>query len=303
MPSHKCIVPSFRADRHSCKMSSHEKKCSVASGWSHCKCSKTPNSLNKNSKLSKTKGIKMTQKRYREVINGWKKQNAELEAEKAKFKCDKESNKKTLALKCDEIFALKAQNSRLEELLMKCEDQITKLEAAENARNANKIMANNLDTQLFSYQAHLKDLEIKLKSICDDIYNAKAERNKLMIETFNLRKDNKNLEAQIKDTKGVKEETDCEFNRLQFLLNDMRKHDNDGPYFDYEDDDAIDDIFDIEEIKLHEAPSAMTAFNNLKSNHETEMKKVKFEIDQMKNKVENDQKEIAKLQKTIKSLT
>ena len=105
-------------------------------------------------------------------------------------------------MKCDEIFCLKHQNSKLEELLRKCENQIAQLVEAENARNANKIMANNLDTQLFCYQAHLKDLEIKLKSIHGDLYTAKAERNKLMIETFNLRRDNKNLESQIKEISG-----------------------------------------------------------------------------------------------------
>ena len=105
-------------------------------------------------------------------------------------------------MKCDEIFCLKNQNSKLEELLRKCENQIAQLVEAENARNANKIMANNLDTQLFCYQAHLKDLEIKLKTIHGDLYTAKAERNKLMIETFNLRRDNKNLESQIKEISG-----------------------------------------------------------------------------------------------------
>ena len=105
-------------------------------------------------------------------------------------------------MKCDEIFCLKHQNSKLEELLRKCENQIAQLVEAENARNANKIMANNLDTQLFCYQAHLKDLEIKLKSIHGDLYTAKAERNKLMIETFNLRRGNKNLESQIKEISG-----------------------------------------------------------------------------------------------------
>ena len=70
LPKHKCIVPAFRAHKHSCKMDSHMKNCTVASQWTNCKCSKTPNSLNKNSPLSKTKGIKMTQKRYQEVVNG-----------------------------------------------------------------------------------------------------------------------------------------------------------------------------------------------------------------------------------------
>merc|ERR1712131_44650 len=222
LPSHKCIVPAFRAHKHSCKMDSHQNNWTVASQWTSCKCSKTPNSLNKNSPLSKTKGIRMTQKRYQEVVNGWKKQNFELEAQIETYRNQKETNKETLVLKCDEIFCLKNQNSKLEELLKKCENQIAQLVEAENARNANKIMANNLDTQLFCYQAHLKDLEIKLKSIHEDLYTVKAERNKLMIETFNLRRDNKNLESQIKEIREEKDEAEEEFTRLQFLLSDMR---------------------------------------------------------------------------------
>ena len=66
-------------------------------------------------------------------------------------------------------------------------------------------------------------------------------------------------------------------------------------------DQYLDDVLD--DIELHEVPSAITALNNLKANHETEYKKLKFEIDQMKSKVSADQNEIKNLQNTIKSLT
>ena len=66
-------------------------------------------------------------------------------------------------------------------------------------------------------------------------------------------------------------------------------------------DQYLDDVLD--NIELHEVPSAITALNNLKANHETEYKKLKFEIDQMKSKVSADQNEIKNLQNTIKSLT
>merc|ERR1712147_317985 len=290
-PSHKCIVPAFRAHKHSCKVDSHQKNCSVESQWMNCKCSKSPNSLNKNSPLFKTKGIKMTQKRYQEVVNGWKKQNRELEAEIETYRNQKETNKETLALKCDEIFCIKNQNSKLEELLKKCENRIGQLVKTENARNANKIMANNLDTQLFCYQAHLKDLEIKLDSLHADLYTAKAERNRLMMETFNLRRDNKNLECQIKEIREEKDEAEEEFTRLQFLLRDMRKED--GKCCLDNNDQYLDDVLD--DIELHEVPSAITALNHLKSNHQTEYKKLKIEIDQMKSKVGADQKEIKNL--------
>ena len=66
-------------------------------------------------------------------------------------------------------------------------------------------------------------------------------------------------------------------------------------------DQYLEDVLD--DIELHEVPSAITALNNLKANHQTEYQKLKFEIDQMKTKVGNDQKEIKNLQYTIKSLT
>ena len=58
---------------------------------------------------------------------GWKKQNRELEIEIQKFRCQKESNKSLLKNKSDEIFCLRSQNSKLEDLLKRCEEQITKV--------------------------------------------------------------------------------------------------------------------------------------------------------------------------------
>ena len=94
-----------------------------------------------------------------------------------------------------------------------------------------------------------------------------------------------------------KDEAEEEFTRLQFLLSDLRKEDE----CCLDNDQYLDDVLD--DIELHEVPSAITALNNLKSNHQTEYKKLKFEIDLMKSKVGADQKEIKNLQNTIKSLT
>ena len=48
----------------------------------------------------------------------------------------------------------------------------------------------------------MTDLETKLKYVNKELAEAKSERNQLMIETFNLRRDNKQLETQLCSKNG-----------------------------------------------------------------------------------------------------
>ena len=52
-----------------------------------------------------------------------------------KFRNQKESNKSQLKVKSDEIFCLRSQNSKLEDLLKKCEDQIKKVWSVHEIRH------------------------------------------------------------------------------------------------------------------------------------------------------------------------
>ena len=74
--------------------------------------------------------------------------------------------------------------------------------ATENARNENKCLAESLNAKLFNYQSQVTDLEIKLKNINKELSETKSERNQLMIETYNLRRDNKQLESQLCNKNG-----------------------------------------------------------------------------------------------------
>ena len=66
-----------------------------------------------------------------------------------------------------------------------------------NAVSANRTTANNLEERLFESKARLKDLEIKMDETTRELYATKSERNTLLNETFNLRKENKELKEQI----------------------------------------------------------------------------------------------------------
>merc|ERR1712168_216223 len=231
--------------------------------------------------------LPMSQQKFQEVIHGWKKQNRELEMEIGKFRNLKESNKSQLKVKSDEIFCLGSQNSKLEDLLKKCEEQIKKLIATENARNENKCLAESLNAKLFNYQSQVTDLEIKLKNINKELSETKSERNQLMIETYNLRRDNKQLESQLCNKNADKNKTSQEFLKLQSLLDNT--------------DGAIESSLQYE-IEPREAPSAMTALDILKTNHQNEFSKLKNKIGDMKAKEVYDQIKIKKLKTAINHL-
>ena len=127
----------------------HARNCSTAKKLMDLK-----NESDKCGRKSSTGNLPMSQQKFQEVIHGefselsqcrlpsnkpwflssiyslilgWKKQNRELEIEIQKFRCQKESNKSQLKHKSDEIFCLRSQNSKLEDLLKKCEEQIKKV--------------------------------------------------------------------------------------------------------------------------------------------------------------------------------
>jgi len=260
----------------------HARNCSTAKKLMDLK-----NESDKCGRKSSTGNLPMSQQKFQEVIHGWKKQNRELEIEIQKFRCQKESNKSQLKHKSDEIFCLRSQNSKLEDLLKKCEEQITKLLATENARNANECLAENLNAKLFCYQSKVNDLETKLKYVNKELAEAKSERNQLMIETFNLRRDNKQLESQLCSKNDDKTKTSQEFLKLQCMLDTC----------------PLDDAPQRDEIKPHEAPSAMTALDILKSNHQSEYSKLKSKVGDMKAREVNDQIKIQKLKNAIHYLT
>merc|ERR1712212_1445006 len=249
----------------------HAQNCSVARQLDGLKSGQQLNNQSR-------RNLKMSEEKFQKVIYDWKKQNREFEMEIGKFRNQKESNKSQLKVKSDEIFCLRSQNSKLEDLLKKCDEQIKKLIATENARNENKCLAESLNAKLFNYQSQVTDLEIKLKNINKELSETKSERNQLMIETYNLRRDNKHDD---------KTKTSQEFLKLQSLLDNT--------------DGAIESSLQYE-IEPREAPSAMTALDILKTNHQNEYSKLKNKIGDMKAKEVYDQIKIKKIKTAINHL-
>merc|ERR1719197_399088 len=156
--------------------------------WTGSNPMESPCSMNSNSPISK-KAVElrgMTEQRFNEVISGWKKQNAKLESEINEYRNYKNENKKKLEEKTSEIFSFKRQNEKLENLLRKCEVQISKLLESDNARDTNRAAANSLECRLIESKNKLADLEIKMEETTGELYKAKEKRTKFCEIRFKI---------------------------------------------------------------------------------------------------------------------
>merc|ERR1712062_316245 len=132
--------------------------------------------------------------RFAEIIEGWKRQNENLDRELTAYRAQKSDSKQRLEEKNSGINLLRRQNEKLESLLRKCEIQINKLLEAKAKENESKL---NSSSQLIESKNREKNLELKIEDVNKQLYNIKNERNKLLNETFNLRQNNKQLAIQL----------------------------------------------------------------------------------------------------------
>ena len=126
---------------------------------------------------------------------------------------------------------------------------------ASNAEDTNRKAANSLDCRLIESKNKLKDLEIKMEKTNAELYETKAERNNLLTETFNLRKDNKELREKVGAQEKNHNQVSDQFQRLENTLADLEANNNSGGF--------------NQEIALTESPSAMTALNTLRNSYTT----------------------------------
>ena len=115
---------------------------------------------------------------------------------------------------------------------------------SDNARDTNRAAANSLECRLIESKNKLADLEIKMEETTCELYKAKEERNNLLQEAFDLRKENKILRDNVQNHKNDYDDTNRHFEELENTLADLEANGIDNP--------------------LREAPSAMTALNTLR---------------------------------------
>ena len=122
--------------------------CPVAKGscnWTGCRFRDSSSCIvanvesKKKTKLS-TRAVHIretAEQRFAEIIEGWKRQNENLEHEITAYRAEKCENKGKIEQKSTEITNLRRQNEKLESLLRKCETQINKVHIGVIIMNGN----------------------------------------------------------------------------------------------------------------------------------------------------------------------
>ena len=112
--------------------------CPVAKGqcdWTGCRFRDSSSCIVANVKPKKKTKLsaravhlrETAEQRFAEIIEGWKRQNENLEQEITAYRAEKCENKGKIEQKSTEITNLRRQNEKLESLLRKCETQINKV--------------------------------------------------------------------------------------------------------------------------------------------------------------------------------
>jgi regulator of replication initiation timing len=284
----KAHIPTFKTmpPQPKCKkVRRHPGNCS----WDGVNCTTTQNSLNKDCALSRRSTFPgMNKTRMDSVMDGWRKQNAQLEDNIDKAVTSKHSTKQELRDKCEEIFTLRSQNQKLEQILLKCQNQLNLLIQTQQTEDENHRLAETLGNRVGDFKLQARDLRIQLEDVKTECYDIKSERNQLMIENHNLREENKRLEEKLNSVEQNTNKTDSELRRIQTLLTLM----------DLEPGEPDDN-----DNKLHEVPSVATALNRLKEHHEDNCEIMTSQIQSMKRQAQSRADEIGRLKSAIHEMT
>merc|ERR1712126_532483 len=220
----------------------------------------------------------MTERRFAEVIDGWRRQNDALQQELDMYQNQQRISSERVQKRNTEIKNLRNENEKLTSLLRKCEERINQLFDVKEREEKEKKRANKLADQLFDHKKMIGDLQEQLKEAEKLLATTKHERNNLLVENHALKKGNQEtkielemIESMVQSMDNISSGKGCRMEQ--------------GP------------------IKPREAPSAMTALNILKDNHESGIADIQKQISSLKQKEAADRREIDKLQKALNHLT
>jgi len=234
----------------------------------------------------------MTERRFAEVIDGWRRQNDALQQELDMYQNQQRISSERVQKRNTEIKNLRNENEKLTSLLRKCEERINQLFDVKEREEKEKKRANKLADQLFDHKKMIGDLQEQLKEAEKLLATTKHERNNLLVENHALKKGNQELRRDLIAAERDTQETKIELEMIESMVQSMDNISSgkgcrmeQGP------------------IKPREAPSAMTALNILKGNHESGIADIQKQISSLKQKEAADRHEIDKLQKALNHLT
>jgi len=248
----------------------------------------------------------MTERRFAEVIEGWRKQNDALQQELDMYTNQQRISQERVQKRNTEIKNLRNENEKLTSLLRKCEERINQLFDVKEREEKEKKRANKLADQLFDHKKMIGDLQEQLKEAEKLLATTKHERNNLLVENHALKKGNADLRRDLVAAERDTQETKIELEMIEEMVHSI---DNITPGGRQSESRAnkmrisSSCLSPVPEVAPREAPSAMTALNTLKQNHESGMNSITSELAALKEREMVDKDEIKRLENALHELT
>jgi len=232
----------------------------------------------------------LTEKRFAEVIDGWRRQNESLKQELEMYQNQQRVGQERVQKRNTEIKSLRSENEKLSSLLRKCEERINQLFDVKEREQAEKQRANKLADQLFEHKKMIGELQEQLKEAETLLNKTKHERNNLLVENHALKKTNTELRRQVieaeQDTQQARVELEMIEDMVSSIDNQKEKR-------------ATRTSTTNEIIMPRAAPSANTALNILTSHHTEHLDGLKSELSTIRERESADQREITRLQAAL----
>jgi len=223
----------------------------------------------------------MTEQRFSEIIAGWKRQNANLEGELANYKSQQRKGAERLVKRNDEIKKLRDENEKLSSILRQCETRIHKLQDAREKEKAEQMRADRLAQQLFEHKSMVKDIQSQLTEAERQLESARMERESLAVELGELKNANFCLRGRLEDAEKDTKETKLELEMIEDLVQSV----NTG---------AGGCCANVREV-----PSALTALNILRKNHDNQVCKLNNQVKKLKKRDNDKTEELERLRRSF----
>merc|ERR1712123_301137 len=124
----------------------------------------------------------LTEKRFAEVIDGWRRQNESLKTELEMYQNQQRIGQERVQKRNTEIKSLRSENEKLSSLLRKCEERINQLFDVKEREQAEKQRANKLADQLFEHKKMIGELQEQLKEAETLLNKTKTELRRQVID-------------------------------------------------------------------------------------------------------------------------
>ena len=232
----------------------------------------------------------LTEKRFAEVIDGWRRQNESLKTELEMYQNQQRVGQERVQKRNTEIKSLRSENEKLSSLLRKCEERINQLFDVKEREQAEKQRANKLADQLFEHKKMIGELQEQLKEAETLLNKTKHERNNLLVENHALKKTNTELRRQVIDAEQDTQQARVELEMIEDMVSSIDNQ---------KEKRATRTSTTNEIIMPRVAPSANTALNILTSHHNEHLSGLHEELSTIRGRESADQREITRLQAAL----